>query len=341
MILAPDRPTTGAQVISDPARRLRRTRRTETLRAFVRETRIHPRQLVAPLFVYPGREGRRPVGSMPGVDRVTPDEALIDARKLADLGVGGVILFGLPAEKDDVGTGGWVEDGIVQETLRRFRDADLDLVLIADTCLCEYTDHGHCGPLLADGRVDNDAAIELLGRTAASQAAAGADIVAPSAMMDGQVAAIRGALDAGAHHETAILAYAAKTASAFYGPFRDAAGSTPAFGDRRGYQMDPANGRESMREIDSDLAEGADMLLVKPAMPSLDILAAARARCDVPIGAYQVSGEYASIVAAAERGWLDRRRALTESTTSILRAGADFVITYAAADLAAWAREAM
>jgi porphobilinogen synthase len=252
-----------------------------------------------------------------------------------------VILFGLPADKDEIGTGGWIEDGIVQETLRRFRDADLDLVLIADTCLCEYTDHGHCGPLLADGRVDNDATIELLGRTAASQAAAGADIVAPSAMMDGQVAAIRRALDADGHHDIAILAYAAKTASAFYGPFRDAAGSTPAFGDRRGYQMDPANARESMREIEHDLAEGADMILVKPAMPSLDILAAARARYDVPIGAYQVSGEFAAIEAAAERGWLDRRRALTESTTSILRAGAGFVITYAAADLAAWAREAI
>ncbi len=334
---APD----AASALPDTAHRLHRTRRTETLRAFVRETRIHPRQLVAPIFVYQGREGRQPVGSMPGVERVTPDEALIDGRKLASLGVGGVILFGLPADKDDIGTGGWIEDGIVQETLRRFRDADLDLVLIADTCLCEYTDHGHCGPLLANGCVDNDATIELLGRTAASQAAAGADIVAPSAMMDGQVAAIRSALDTDAHHDTAILAYAAKTASAFYGPFRDAAGSKPAFGDRRGYQMDPANARESMREIEHDLAEGADMILVKPAMPSLDILAAARARYDVPIGAYQVSGEYASIVAAAERGWLDRRRALTESTTSILRAGAGFVITYAAADLAAWAREAM
>jgi porphobilinogen synthase len=341
MSLAPDRPATAAPVLPDPAHRLRRTRRTETLRAFVRETRIHPRQLVAPLFVYPGREGRQPVGSMPGVERVTPDEALIDARKLADLGVGGVILFGLPAEKDAIGTGGWIEDGIVQQTLLRLRDADLDLVLIADTCLCEYTDHGHCGPLLADGRVDNDATIELLGRTAASQAAAGADIVAPSAMMDGQVGAIRRALDADGHHDTAILAYAAKTASAFYGPFRDAAGSTPSFGDRRGYQMDPANARESMREIEHDLAEGADMILVKPAMPSLDILAAARARYDVPIGAYQVSGEFAAIEAAAQRGWLDRRRALTESTTSILRAGAGFVITYAAADLAAWAREAM
>jgi porphobilinogen synthase len=326
--------------IPDPAHRLRRLRRTEAMRALVRETRIHPRQLVAPLFVFPGRGLREPVGSMPGVERVTPDEAQKDVRALAALGVGGVILFGVPAEKDDVGTGGWVADGIVQDTLRRLRDADPDLVLIADTCLCEYTDHGHCGPLLADGRVDNDATIELLARTAASQAEAGADIVAPSAMMDGQVAAIRHGLDAAGRHDTAILAYAAKTASAFYGPFREAAGSTPAFGDRRGYQMDPANGREAMREMEADLAEGADMLLVKPAMPSLDILAAARARFDVPIGAYQVSGEFAAIEAAARNGWLDRRRALTESTTSILRAGAGFVITYAAADLAAWAREA-
>jgi porphobilinogen synthase len=323
-----------------PAHRLRRTRRTEALRAFVRETRIHPRQLVAPLFVFPGRGGREPVGSMPGVERLTPDEAVKDARALAALGVGGLILFGLPADKDAAGTGGWIRDGIVQQTLGRLREADLDLVLIADTCLCEYTDHGHCGPLLADGRVDNDATIELYARTAISQAEAGADIVAPSGMMDGQVAAIRQGLDASGAHDTSILAYAAKTASAFYGPFRDAAGSTPAFGDRRGYQMDPANGRESMREMAIDLGEGADMLLVKPAMPSLDILAAARARFDVPIGAYQVSGEFAAIEAAAQRGWLDRRRALTESVTSILRAGAGFVITYAAADLATWTREA-
>jgi porphobilinogen synthase len=326
--------------LPDPAHRLRRTRRTEALRSLVRETRIHPRQLVAPLFVFPGHGLREPVGSMPGVERVTPDEAERDVRALAKLGVGGVILFGLPAEKDATGTGGWIADGIVQETLRRLRDADPDLVLIADTCLCEYTDHGHCGPLLADGRVDNDATIELLARTAASQAEAGADIVAPSAMMDGQVAAIRHGLDESGLQDTAILAYAAKTASAFYGPFRDAAGSAPSFGDRRGYQMDPANGREAMREMVNDLAEGADMLLVKPAMPSLDILAAARQSFDVPIGAYQVSGEYAAIEAAARNGWLDRRRALTESTTSILRAGAGFVITYAAADLAAWAREA-
>jgi porphobilinogen synthase len=332
-------PVTPVTDLPDPAHRLRRTRRTEALRAFVRETRIHPRSLVAPLFVFPGHDRREPVGSMPGVERVTPDQALEDARRLAALGIGGLILFGLPAEKDAVGTGGWIADGIVQETLRRLRDADLDLVLIADTCLCEYTDHGHCGPLLADGRVDNDATIELYARTAASQAEAGADIVAPSGMQDGQVAAIRRGLDADGHHDTAILAYAAKTASAFYGPFRDAAGSTPAFGDRRGYQMDPANGRESMREMAIDLAEGADMLLVKPALPSLDILAAARQRFDVPIGGYQVSGEFATIEAAARNGWIDRRRALTETTTAILRAGAGFVITYAAADLAAWSRE--
>jgi porphobilinogen synthase len=323
----------------EPAHRLRRTRRTEALRSFVRETRIHPRNLVAPLFVQPGTGRRDPIGSMPGVDRLSPDEAVKETRRLAALGVGGVILFGLPASKDPLGTGAWIEDGIVQETLRRLRDADLDIVLIADTCLCEYTDHGHCGPVLPDGSVDNDAAVERIAATARSQALAGAHIVAPSAMMDGQVAAIRDALDDSGSHQTAILAYAAKTASAFYGPFREAADSTPAFGDRRGYQMDPANGREALREMDIDIAEGADMLLVKPALPSLDIVAAARARFDVPIGAYQVSGEYASIEAAARLGWIDRQRALLESTTSILRAGAGFVITYAAVDIATWIGE--
>jgi len=282
---------------------------------------------------------RVPIASLPGVARLSPDEAVAEAGRLAGLGIGGVILFGLPEAKDPIGTGAWVTDGIVQETLRRLRDADPGLVLIADTCLCEYTDHGHCGPLRVDGSVDNDAAIERLAETAASQAAAGADVVAPSAMMDGQVGAIRAALDATGASDTAILAYAAKTASGFYGPFRDAAGSAPAFGDRRGYQMDPANGRESMREMALDVAEGADMLLVKPALTSLDILAAARERFDVPIGAYQVSGEYAAIEAAASRGWLDRRRALLEATTSIVRAGATFVITYGAADLAGWIRE--
>jgi porphobilinogen synthase len=344
MTLSALSPDTGvrtdvADAAVDPAHRLRRTRRTDALRSLVCETRIHPRNLVAPIFVQPGLGQRQPVASMPGVERVSADEAVRDARRLAELGVGGVILFGLPAAKDAVGTGAWIEDGIVQQTLRRLRDADLDLVLIADTCLCEYTDHGHCGPLTPTGSVDNDAAVERIAATAASQALSGADIVAPSAMMDGQVAAIRRALDGCGAQDTAILAYAAKSASAFYGPFRDAADSAPAFGDRRGYQMDPANGREALREMAIDVAEGADMLLVKPALPSLDLIAAARGRFDVPIGAYQVSGEYASLMAAAERGWIDGRRALLETTTSILRAGAGFVISYAAVDLAAWSTE--
>ena len=319
--------------------RLRRLRRTPAIRALVRETRLHPSMLVAPLFVRPGSGIRELIGSMPGVVRLSPDEAVVEARRLAGLGVGGVIVFGLPADKDPVGTGAWIEGGIVQEALRGLRAANLPLVLIADTCLCEYTDHGHCGPLEPDGAVDNDAAVRLLARTAVSQAEAGADVVAPSAMMDGQVAAIRAGLDAAGHGGTAILAYAAKTASAFYGPFREAAGSAPAFGDRRGYQMDPANAREARREIAADVAEGADMLLVKPALPSLDILARARADHDLPIGAYQVSGEYALVKAAAERGWVDERRVVLESLVSIVRAGADFVITYAAADVAAWLRE--
>jgi porphobilinogen synthase len=339
MIPAPDRPAPPAFEVPTPEHRLRRGRRSEAMRAFVRETRVHPAQLVAPLFVLPGSGVREPIASMPGVERLSPDEALVEARRLAALGVRGLILFGLPAEKDDEGSGAWIEDGIVQETLRRLRDADLGLVLIADTCLCEYTDHGHCGPLLADGRVDNDASIARLAETAVSQARAGADIVAPSAMMDGQVRAIRHALDQTGETDAGILAYAAKTASAFYGPFRDAADSTPAFGDRRGYQMDPANAREAMREMAIDVDEGADMLLVKPAMPSLDIVAGARARFDLPIGAYQVSGEYAAIEAAARLGWLDRRRAHLEAVTSIVRAGASFVITYAAADIAAWLAE--
>jgi porphobilinogen synthase len=333
-------PATPVSIPSPAAgHRLRRTRRTPALRALVRETRLHPAMLVAPLFVVPGRGGRSPISSLPGQFRLTPDEALVEARALAALGVGGVIVFGLPAAKDAVGSGAWIADGIVQQTVRMLREADLDLVVIADTCLCEYTDHGHCGPLLRDGRVDNDAAIRLLAETAASQAEAGADVVAPSAMMDGQVAAIRAGLDAAGHHETPILAYAAKTASAYYGPFREAADSAPAFGDRRGYQMDPANAREALREIAVDVAEGADMLLVKPALPSLDILARARERFEVPIGAYQVSGEHAQIAAAAERGWIDGRRTQLEALTSIVRAGASFVITYAAADVATWLRE--
>ena len=319
--------------------RPRRLRRTPALRALVRETRLHPSMLVAPLFVRPGAGVREPVASMPGVERVSPDIAEREAVRLSELGVGGVILFGLPDTKDALGSGASDDDGIVQVTFRRIRALDLPLVTIADTCLCEYTDHGHCGPLAADGSVDNDAALVRLAETAVTQARAGADIVAPSAMMDGQVGAIRAALDAEGFGQTAIMAYASKHASAFYGPFREAADSAPAFGDRRGYQMDPANRREALHEMTLDVAEGADILLVKPALPGLDLVAAARARFDVPIAAYQVSGEFAMIAAAAERGWLDGRRAMTEAVTAIVRAGAGIVITYAAADLATWIRE--
>jgi porphobilinogen synthase len=276
---------------------------------------------------------------MPGQARLTPDLAAEEAARLADLGVGGVMLFGLPESKDPDGSGASAEDGIVQDAFRRIRALELPLVTIADTCLCEYTDHGHCGPLAVDGSVDNDAALDRLAATAVSQARAGADIVAPSAMMDGQVAAIRAALDAQGFEATAIMAYASKHASAFYGPFREAADSAPAFGDRRGYQMDPANGREAVHEMALDIAEGADILLVKPALSGLDLIAAARERFDVPIAAYQVSGEFSMIAAAAERGWLDGRRAMTEAVTAIVRAGAGIVLTYAAADLATWIRE--
>ena len=319
--------------------RPRRLRRTPALRALVRETRLHPSMLVAPLFVRPGSGVREPIASMPGQSRLSPDVAAEQTARLAELGVGGVILFGLPEAKDPLGSHASADDGVVQETFRRIRALELPLVAIADTCLCEYTDHGHCGPLAADGSVDNGAALERLAAAALSQARAGADMVAPSAMMDGQVAAIRRALDQAGHDQTPIMAYASKHASAFYGPFRDAADSAPAFGDRRGYQMDPANGREAIREMALDVAEGADILLVKPALPGLDLIAAARARFDLPIAAYQVSGEFAMIAAAAERGWLDGRRVMTETVTAIARAGADIVITYAAADLAAWLRD--
>jgi porphobilinogen synthase len=319
--------------------RPRRLRRTPALRALVRETRLHPAMLVAPLFVRPGVDMREPIASMPGQARLSPDLAAEEAARLAELGVGGVILFGLPESKDADGSGASDDDGIVQDAFGRIRALELPLVTIADTCLCEYTDHGHCGPLAADGSVDNDAALGRLAEVAVSQARAGADVVAPSAMIDGQVAAIRTALDAAGFDQTAIMAYAAKHASAFYGPFREAADSAPAFGDRRTYQMDPANGREALREMSLDVAEGADILLVKPALPALDLVAAARARFDLPIAAYQVSGEYAMLAAAAERGWLEWRRAMTEAVTAIVRAGAGIVITYAAAELATWLRD--
>jgi porphobilinogen synthase len=319
--------------------RPRRLRRTPALRALVRETRLHPSMLVAPLFVQPGLGRRDGIGSMPGHARLSPDLAAEEAARLSELGVGGVILFGLPESKDAFGSEASDDNGIVQDTFRRIRALELPIVTIADTCLCEYTDHGHCGPLAVDGSVDNNAALVRLAETAVSQARAGADIVAPSAMIDGQVGAIRAALDTAGFEQTAIMAYASKHASAFYGPFREAADSAPAFGDRRGYQMDPANGREAVREMSLDVAEGADILLIKPALPGLDLVAAARARFDVPVAAYQVSGEFAMIAAAAERGWLDGRRAMTEAVTAIVRAGAGIVITYAAADLATWLRE--
>jgi len=319
--------------------RPRRLRRTAALRALVRETRLHPAMFVVPLFVRPGSGVREPIASMPGVARLSPDVAAEEAARLAELGVGGVLLFGLPEAKDPEGSEASRDDGVVQEAFRRIRSLDLPLVTIADTCLCEYTDHGHCGPLALDGSVDNDAALSRLAETAVSQARAGADVVAPSAMMDGLVAAIRAALDAAGFSQTAIMAYASKHASAFYGPFREAADSAPALGDRRAYQMDPANGREALREMELDVGEGADILLVKPALPALDLIAAARARFDLPIAAYQVSGEYAMLAAAAERGWLDARRSMTEAVTAIVRAGAGIVITYAAADLATWLRE--
>jgi porphobilinogen synthase len=321
-------------IVSGPRDRPRRLRRTAALRNLVRETRLHPQMLVAPIFVRPGRGVREAIGSLPGVERLSVDEALRDAERLARLGVGGLILFGLPEGKDEAGSASWMEEGIVQQALRRLRAADLPLVLIADTCLCEYTSHGHCGPLRADGQVANDRALVSLARAALSQAQAGADIVAPSAMMDGQVAAIRRTLDAAGQHDSAVMAYAAKAASAFYGPFREAADSAPAFGDRRGYQLDPANRHEALREMALDVDEGADILLVKPALPQLDLIAEARARWHLPVAAYQVSGEYAMLAAAAERGWLDGQRAMLESLTGIVRAGAGIVITYAAAEVA-------
>jgi porphobilinogen synthase len=341
MTLDLDAPTSSAP--APPAASLpvrpRRLRRTPALRALVRETRLHPSMLVAPLFVQRGAGRRDAISSIPGQARLSPDVAAEEAARLAELGVGGVILFGLPESKDALGTEASADDGIVQDAFRRIRALELPLVTIADTCLCEYTDHGHCGPLAPDGSVDNDAALVRLAETAVTQARAGADIVAPSAMIDGQVSVIRAALDRAGFEQVPIMAYASKHASAFYGPFREAADSAPAFGDRRGYQMDPANGREALREMSLDVAEGADILLVKPALPGLDLVAAARARFDLPIAAYQVSGEFAMIAAAAERGWIDGRRAMTEAVTAIVRAGAGIVITYAAADLGTWLRE--
>jgi porphobilinogen synthase len=318
---------------------MRRLRRTESLRALVRETTLEPGDLIYPLFLCPGEGVRRAVGSMPGVFNLSVDEAVLEAEQAARLGIGGLLLFGLPESKDEQGSGAWHSNGIVQQGLRALKQSASakTLVLIADVCLCEYTSHGHCGVVVETStgfQVDNDPSLDLLARTALSLAQAGADVVAPSDMMDGRVAAIRHALDSEGCPDTPILSYASKFASAFYGPFREAAGSAPQFGDRRSYQMDGANLREALREIDLDLGEGADMILMKPAMPYLDVIRAAREHTGVPIGAYQVSGEYSMLQAAFEKGWLDRDRSTLESLLGIRRSGADFIVTYFAKEAA-------
>jgi porphobilinogen synthase len=316
-----------------PAYRPRRLRRTEALRRLVRETRVSAEQLVQPLFVVPGRAVERPVGAMPGVAQLSVDRAAEEARRLADVGVPGVILFGVPEKKDARGSGAVDPEGIIPQALKAIREAAPGLVLVTDVCLCEYTDHGHCGVVRA-GDVDNDSTLELLAAEALAHARAGADIVAPSDMMDGRVGAIRRALDGSGFPNLPILAYAAKFASAFYGPFREAAESAPQFGDRRSYQMDPANGDEALREVALDIEEGADMVMVKPALPCLDIIRRVKDRFGYPVAAYQVSGEYAMVKAAAAQGWIDEARIVEETLLAIKRAGADVIITYFAKDVA-------
>lgn len=320
--------------MSFPVVRPRRLRRTETLRRMVAETRLSREDLVLPLFAVEGRGVREAVASMPGVFRLSADELASEAKLVADLGIPAVILFGIPAAKDARGSGADDPGGIVQRAVAAVKRAAPDLCVITDVCLCEYTDHGHCG-IVEGGEVRNDASLDRIAATALSHARAGADVVAPSDMMDGRVAAIRRLLDASGFEQVPILAYAAKYASAYYGPFREAAESAPAFGDRRSYQMDPPNRREALREMRLDLAEGADVLMVKPALPYLDVLADARRELDVPLAAYHVSGEYAMIQAAAERGWIDGPRAIDEALLAIKRAGADLILTYAAKDVAA------
>ncbi|MFL5566782.1 MAG: porphobilinogen synthase [Gemmatimonadaceae bacterium] len=318
---------------SFPSYRGRRLRRTAPLRNLVRETSLSPSQLVLPVFVRSGKKLRRPVESMPGVSQTSVDEMLRDADAAAKANVGGILLFGVPDTKDATGSSAWDESGAVQTAARALKKEIPDLVVITDVCMCEYTDHGHCG-VLRNGEVDNDATLELLSRAALSHACAGADIVAPSDMMDGRVAAIRSALDESDFSGVSILSYAAKYASAYYGPFREAAESAPQTGDRRGYQMDPGNAQEAMREVLADIDEGADAVMVKPAGPYLDIVARVKAETGYPVAAYQVSGEYAMICAAGERGWIDRERVMMESLLGIRRAGADFIVTYFATDAA-------
>ena len=315
-----------------PRTRLRRLRRTGALRSLVRETRLDLGDFVYPLFVGPSSQSN---DALPAMGRFSVEDLAREAEELLGLGIAGVILFGIPDDKDDEGSGAYAPDGIVQRALRSLRERYPDLVLVTDVCLCEYTSHGHCG-VIENGEVANDPTLELLVRTAVSHAEAGADVVAPSDMMDGRVAALRAGLDEAGFVETPIVSYAAKYASAFYGPFREAAESSPSFGDRRGYQMDPANVREALRECEQDVAEGADVLIVKPALPNLDVIRAVRERFDLPVAAYNVSGEYAMVKAAAARGWLDERQAAIESLTAIKRAGANFVVSYWAKELAAW-----
>lgn len=322
-----------------PITRLRRLRSSESMRSLVRETHLEPSAFIYPLFICPGEGVRNEIASMPGVFNLSIDEALKEAESAIALEIGGLLLFGLPESKDEEGSGAWADDGIVQRALREFRKSSVlkNLLLIADVCLCEYTSHGHCGMVRKQGEsyeIENDSSVRLIAQAALSLAKAGADIVAPSDMMDGRVAAIRDELDEAGLEQIPILSYASKFASAFYGPFREAADSAPQFGDRRTYQMDGANLREAMREIDLDLAEGADMILMKPAMPYLDVIRTARERFDVPIGAYQVSGEYSMLQAAFAKGWLEPQRAMMESLISIRRAGAGFIVTYFAKDAA-------
>jgi porphobilinogen synthase len=324
---------------SFPSSRPRRRRLTESLRGLVRETRLSAANLIQPIFVVPGTGVAREVGAMPGVFQLSVDEQLDrEAERIAGLGIPGVILFGIPSTKDEIGSENFAEQGIVQQALRRLRDRVPELLRITDVCCCEYTSHGHCGVLRGDV-VDNDATLEVLGRVAVSHASAGADIVAPSGMMDGMVGSLRTALDRAGHHDVSILSYAVKYASAYYGPFREAADSAPAFGDRRQYQMDPGNVREALQEAVLDEAEGADMLMVKPALAYLDVVRAVRERTTLPLLAYNVSGEYAMVKAAAERGWIDEKRIVLESLLSMRRAGADAIISYHAKDAATWLRE--
>jgi porphobilinogen synthase len=323
--------------MSFPTHRGRRLRRNEELRGLVRETRLSTAGLIYPMFVCSGQKVRQEVSSMPGVFQQSADQIVEECREVESLGIPGIILFGLPEEKDPRGMSSIASDGVVQRAIESIRKAKLNLLVITDVCLCEYTDHGHCG-VIEDGEVANDATLDILAKQAVSHARAGADIVAPSDMMDGRVGVIREALDEHKFENISILAYAAKYSSAFYGPFREAAQSTPQFGDRRGYQMDPANAREALREVEMDLDEGADMVMVKPALPYLDIIRRVRDEFDVPVAAYNVSGEYAMVKAAVQKGWLDEQRVVTEILTGIQRAGAEIILTYHAKDVARWLR---